>query len=323
MPIATSEQYPEMLDAAAAGGYALAAVNVSSSETLNAAMRGLAEAEADGIIQVTAGAAEFYSGGAVSDPYLGAAALAAAARVLGERYPVLIGLHTDHAPPELVDSFVRALLAESRARSARHEEPLFNSHTFDGSTLPIEENLRVAAELLGEAADLGVALEVVVVGGEEDELLRVAQTLGTGERGRYLLATNFGNVQGVNATGAVELGPEALAAGQSALRALSPGARFQYVVRGSSGSRPEELAAAIAQGVVKVNVDTDMQFAFTRAVARHVLDEYDGILTLAGDAGRQAAFDPRAWGRKGEAAMAARTAEAATRLGAAGRSLLL
>jgi fructose-bisphosphate aldolase class II len=339
--IATAEQYAAMLDAASAGGYALAAVNVTSSETLNGAMRGFAEAGADGIVQITTGAAEFLSGGAVKDMALGARALAEYARVLGERYPVAIALHTDHAPPERFDAFVRPLIDESRRRVAAGEQPLFQSHMFDGSTLPLTENLRVSARLLDELAPLGVVLELEsgVVGGEEDgiagpqanhaelytttdDLLRVADVLGAGERGRYLLAATFGNVHGVYAPGNVKLRPAVLAEGQRALAERRPGARFQYVFHGSSGSDPAEVREAIANGVVKVNLDTDAQYAFTRAVADHVFANYDGVLRIDGDVGRKAAYDPRSWGRKAEAALATRVAEAAHLFGSSSRSVL-
>jgi fructose-bisphosphate aldolase, class II len=339
--IATAEQYAAMLDAASAGGYALPAVNVTSSETLNGAMRGFAEAGADGIVQITTGAAEFLSGGAVKDMALGARALAEYARVLGERYPVAIALHTDHAPPERFDAFVRPLIDESRRRVAAGEQPLFQSHMFDGSTLPLTENLRVSARLLDELAPLGVVLELEsgVVGGEEDgiagpqanhaelytttdDLLRVADVLGAGERGRYLLAATFGNVHGVYAPGNVKLRPAVLAEGQRALAERRPGARFQYVFHGSSGSDPAEVREAIANGVVKVNLDTDAQYAFTRAVADHVFANYDGVLRIDGDVGRKSAYDPRSWGRKAEAALATRVAKAAHLFGSSSRSVL-
>jgi fructose-bisphosphate aldolase class II len=341
MPIATPEQYAAMLDDAAAGGHALAAINVTSSETLNGAMRGFAEAGADGIVQVTTGAAEFASGGAVRDMALGARALAEYARVLAGRYPVAIALHTDHAAPERFDAFVRPLIEESRARVKAGDRPLFNSHMFDGSTLPLEDNLRTSARLLEELSPLGIVLEVEagVVGGEEDgvagpaagrselyttpeDLLRVADALGTGERGDYLLAATFGNVHGVYAPGAVRLRPEVLRDGQRALAAARPGARFRYVFHGSSGSSEDDVRAAIAHGVVKVNVDTDAQYAFTRAVADHVLTNYDGVLRVDGSTGRKAAYDPRAWGRKAEAALAERVAAAAELFGSTGRSVL-
>jgi fructose-bisphosphate aldolase, class II len=339
--IATREQYAAMLDAASAGRYALAAVNVTSSETLNGAMRGFAEAGADGIIEITTGGAEFASGGAVRDMALGARALAEYARVLGERYPVAIALHTDHAPPDKFGAFVRPLIAESRRRVAAGAEPLFQSHMFDGSTLQHEENLAFSARLLDELAPLGVVLEVEsgVVGGEEDgiagpesgrdelyttaaDLLRVADVLGTGERGRYLLAATFGNVHGVYAPGSVRLRPEVLREGQEALAAAHSSARFQYVFHGSSGSEPAEIRQAIANGVVKVNLDTDAQYAFTRAVADHVFANYDGVLRIDGNVGRKAAYDPRSWGRKAEAALAARVAEAAHLFGSSSRSVL-
>jgi fructose-bisphosphate aldolase, class II len=338
--IATTEQYAAMLGAASAGGYALAAVNVTSSETLNGAMRGFAEAGADGIVQITTGAAEFLSGGAVADMALGARALAEYARVLGERYPVLIALHTDHAPPDRFDAFVRPLIEESRRRVAAGGEPLFHSHMFDGSTLPLAENLRISAGLLDELAPLGVVLEVEsgVVGGEEDgiagpqanhdalytttaDLMQVVDVLGTGERGRYLLAATFGNVHGVYAPGNVKLRPSVLGDGQRALAERRPGARFQYVFHGSSGSEPDEVGQAIADGVVKVNLDTDAQYAFTRAIAHHVFTNYDGVLKVDGDVGRKAAYDPRGWGRAAEAALARRVAAASELFGSAGRSV--
>jgi fructose-bisphosphate aldolase class II len=261
--------------------------------------------------------------------------------VLGERYAVLIALHTDHAPPDRFDTFVRPLIDEARRRRLRGEEPLFHSHMFDGSTLPLTENLRISAGLLEELAPLGVVLEVEsgVVGGEEDgiagpraghrelyttteDLIRVVDELGTGERGRYLLAATFGNVHGVYAPGNVKLRPELLREGQEALTAARPGARFQYVFHGSSGSAEADVRAAIANGVVKVNLDTDAQYAFTRAVADHVFRNYDGVLRIDGDLGRKGAYDPRSWGRNAEAALATRVAEATHLFGSASRSVL-
>lgn len=338
--LATTEQYAAMLDAASAGEYALPAVNVTSSQTLNGTMRGLAEAGADGIIQVTTGAAEYLSG-AVKDMALGARALAEFARVLADRYPVLIALHTDHAPPEKFDGFVRPLIDESRRRRERREQPLFHSHMFDGSTLPLSENLKFSARLLDELAPLDVVLEVEsgVVGGEEDgvagpeagrselyttteDLMRVVDALGAGERGRYLLAATFGNVHGVYAPGNVQLRPEVLREGQVALAEKRPGARFQYVFHGSSGSEPGQVRDAISNGVVKINLDTDGQYAFTRAIADHIFTNYDGVLRVDGDVGRKAAYDPRGWGRKAETALAKRVAEASELFGAAGKSIV-
>jgi fructose-bisphosphate aldolase class II len=338
MPVASPAQYARMLDAAAAGRYAYPAVSISSSQTLNAALRGLAEAGSDGIIQVSTGSGAYASGSA-GDMALGARALAEYARLVAELHGVLVALHTDHCRAELLDEFVRPLLAESRARRARGEDPLFLGHMFDGSALPLAENLRIAAPLLAECADCQVVLEVEcgAVGGEEDavrgeagdrlytspvELIEVADALGAGERGRYLLAATFGNVHGVHASGQVRLRPEILREGQEALRAhLGPDARFQYVFHGGSGAPLADIEAAVEYGVVKMNIDTDTQYAFTRAIADHVLRRYDGVLRVDGGPGDKRAYDPRSWGQAAEAAMARRVGEACRALGSAGRSL--
>jgi fructose-bisphosphate aldolase class II len=338
MPVATAEQYAAMLDRALAERFAFPAVNVTSSQTLNGILRGLAEARSDGIVQVTVGGAAYLGGG---DALAGARGLAALARELAERVDVVVGVHTDHAPPDAVDGFLRPLLADAARRRAHGDRPLFNSHMFDGSTLPLDENLRVSRELLELAAASGLVLEVEVgaVGGEEDgvrgpdadrsrlyttpaDLLRAAATLGTGDRGRYLLAATFGNVHGVYAPGHVELRPAILRDGQLALGAEHPGARFAYVFHGSSGSSPEDVRAAIADGVVKVNLDTDAQYAFTRAIADHVLANYDGVLKVDGGLGRKDAYDPRSWGAKAEAALAAHVAAAAELFGSSGKTVL-
>jgi fructose-bisphosphate aldolase, class II len=333
------DQYVAMLDGAAAGRYAFPAINVTSSQTLNAAIRGFAETGSDGIVQVTVGGARYLSG-AAKDALTGARAFAALGRELGERYPVTIALHTDHCAPGDADSFLWPLLADSAGRVERGERPLFHSHMFDGSTLPLEENLRLSAALLDRCRELDVVLEVEcgVVGGEEDgigdeavrserlyttpeDLLRVAEALGTGARGRYLLAATFGNVHGVYAPGQVRLRPEILADGQAALSRVHAGARFQYVFHGSSGSSPEELRAAVDNGVVKVNLDSETQYAFTRAAAEHMLDHRDGVLAPEPALGDKRAYDPRAWGAEAETAMAERVAQACEQLGSAGRSI--
>ena len=153
------------------------------------------------------------------------------------------------------------------------------------------------------------------------DLLKVAAALGTGERGRYLLAATFGNVHGIYAPGHVKLRPEILGEGQEALAAAHPGARFQYVFHGSSGSSDEDIRAAISHGVVKINIDSDTQYALTRAIADHVLVHYDGVLKVDGGIGNKKAYDPRAWGRAAEASMAERVSAACELFGSAGRSL--
>ena len=333
------DDYATMLDGAAAGRFAFPAINVTSSQTLNAALRGFAEAGSDGIVQVTVGGARYFSGGA-KDALTGARAFAALTRELAAAYPVAVALHTDHCPPGDADSFLRPLIGDSRARAERGEDPLFNSHMFDGSTLPLADNLAVSAELLDQCRELGIVLEVEcgVVGGEEDgiggedvdserlyttpdELLEVAEALGTGDRGRYLLAATFGNVHGVYAPGQVKLRPEILADGQRALAGSHPGSRFLYVFHGSSGSSPDELRAAVDNGVVKVNLDSEAQYSFTRAAAEHMDSNRDGVLAPEPALGDKGAYDPRAWGAKAEAAMAERVARACEELGSAGRSI--
>jgi fructose-bisphosphate aldolase, class II len=338
MPVPTTDEYTALIDAAAASGFALPAVNVTSTQTLNAALRGFAEARSPGIVQMTVGGAGYVSGPA-ADALAGARALAVAGHELIARCPVPVALHTDHCPPDHVEDFLVPLIAASRERAARGEPPLFNSHMFDGSTLPLEDNLARAAELLDACRPLGIVLEIEVgvVGGVEDgigdenvdrerlyttpdELLRVAEVLGTGERGRYLLAATFGNVHGVYAPGHVQLRPEILGDGQRALAAAHPGARFDYVFHGSSGSDPADVQAAVGYGVVKLNLDTEAQYAFTRPVADHMFTHYDGVLRIDGSVGDKSAYDPRAWGARAEAGMAAAVAETCALTGSAGHA---
>jgi fructose-bisphosphate aldolase, class II len=339
MPIATPDQYREMIDAARAGVFAYPAVNVSSSETLNAALRGFAKARSDGIVQITTSAARYLSGPA-EDMAAGAQAFAEFAHVLADRSPVLIALHTDHATAEHVDDFLRPVLRESRRRLERGQQPLFNSHMFDGSELPLAHNLRISADLLDQASELDILLELEIgtVGGEEDginhehvarerlyttreDALKVAETLGTGERGRYLLAATFGNVHGRYAPGNVRLRPELLGELQAAVAEQFAGARgFDFVFHGGSGSSVDEIRTAVANGVVKMNVDTDMQYAFTRAVAEHLAGKAT-VRTDTHGVVDKAVYDPRSWGRKAELAMAKRVVEVSEMLGSAWRTL--
>jgi fructose-bisphosphate aldolase class II len=335
--IATPEQYLQMLDGAKAGGFAYPSVNVTSTQTLNAALRGFTEADSDGIVQISVGGAEYFSGASIGNAVNGAAALAEVAHVLAASHPGLVGLHTDHCPPARVDSFLRPLLAMSQERVAGGGTPLFQSHMWDGSSLPLHENLRVAAELLEECrrAHSVLELEIGVVGGEEDgitgaiderlystpdDALRVADALGLGERGRFLLAATFGNVHGVYQPGHVVLRPGVLKEIQDAVGSRHGRARpFYLVFHGGSGSSLDDIREAIGFGVVKMNVDTDAQYAFTRPIADHVLRRYDGVLHVDGGTGDKAAYDPRSWGRAAEASMADRVVQACRDLGSAGR----
>jgi fructose-bisphosphate aldolase class II len=342
MPIATPEKYAEMLDTAKAKSFAFPAINVSSSQTLNAALQGFADAGSDGIIQISTGGAEYLSGPNVKNMVTGSLAFAAYAAEVAKSYPVNVALHTDHCPKDKLDGFVRPLLDISAERVARGEAPLFQSHMWDGSAVPLGENLEIARELLAKAAAAHIVLEIEVgvVGGEEDgivgaideklyttpeDALATVEALGTGENGRYLTALTFGNVHGVYKPGNVKLRPEILKAAQEAVVAklgLGDGARpFDLVFHGGSGSTPEEIAAAVDYGVVKMNVDTDTQYAFTRPVAAHMFSNYDGVLKVDGEVGNKKVYDPRAWGKAGEAGMAARVVQACENLRATGHAI--
>jgi len=342
MPIATPEKYAEMLDAAKSKSFAFPAINVSSSQTLNAALAGFSEAGSDGIIQVSTGGAEYLSGPTVKDMVTGSVAFAAYALEVAKKYPVNIALHTDHCPKDKLDGFVRPLLEISRERVKSGQDPLFQSHMWDGSAVPLEENLEIAQELLAKAAAARIVLEVEigVVGGEEDgveggggeqlystteDALATVAALGTGENGRYLTALTFGNVHGVYKPGNVKLRPEILKKAQDAVvdkLGLEQGALpFDLVFHGGSGSTAEEIAAAVDFGVIKMNVDTDTQYAFTRPVAGHMFANYDGVLKIDGEVGNKKTYDPRAWGKAGEAGMAARVQEACENLRSTGHSI--
>jgi len=338
MPIATPDVYRDMLDRAKAGSFAYPAINVTSSQTLNAAIRGFAEAGSDGIVQVSTGGGEYLSGPTIKDMVTGSLALAAYAEHVAKNYDVNIALHTDHCPKDKLDGFVRPLLAASKERRDKTGLPIFQSHMWDGSAVPLEENLQIAQELLelSAAADIILEVEIGVVGGEEDGVaneineklyttaedgLRTAEALGLGEKGRYMAAFTFGNVHGVYKPGAVKLRPEVLKDIQDAVAAkYGKDKPFDLVFHGGSGSSEQEIADAVSYGVIKMNVDTDTQYAFTRPVAGWMLANYDGVLKIDGDVGNKKQYDPRSWGKIAENAMAERIVEACQALGSVGTS---
>ena len=342
MPIATPEKYNEMLDSAKAGEYAYPAINITSSVSLHAALRGLAEAESDGILQVSTGGAEFLSGSTVKDMVTGSIAFAEFAHAVADKYPVNVALHTDHCQKEKLGSFVRPLIALSQERVDRGEQPLFQSHMWDGSAVPLEENLVIAEELLEQCAKARLVLEIEigVVGGEEDgvaheineklyttpeDFERTVEVLGAGNRGRYLLAATFGNVHGVYKPGNVQLRPSVLKTGQEvASRVLGEpeGSKpLDLVFHGGSGSALEEIREALSYGVIKMNVDTDMQYAFTRAIADHMFHRYDSVLKIDGEVGDKTAYDPRTYLKSAEQSMAARVSTACADLRSSGHTL--
>ncbi|MEU0051565.1 class II fructose-bisphosphate aldolase [Streptomyces sp. NPDC006184] len=339
MPIATPEVYNEMLDRAKAGKFAYPAINVTSSQTLNAALRGFAEAESDGIVQISTGGAEFLGGQYSKDMVTGAVALAEYAHILAEKYPVNIALHTDHCPKDKLDGYVRPLIALSKKRVDAGLGPLFQSHMWDGSAETLADNLEIAQELLEQARAAHIILEVEITptGGEEDgvsheindslyttvdDAIRTAEALGLGEKGRYLLAASFGNVHGVYKPGNVVLRPELLKELNEGVAArFGKASPFDFVFHGGSGSTEQEIQTALENGVVKMNLDTDTQYAFTRPVADHMFRNYDGVLKVDGEVGDKKAYDPRTWGKLAEASMAARVLAATQHLRSAGNKI--
>jgi len=339
MPIATPEVYAQMLDTAKQQGFAFPAINVTSTQTLNAALKGFADAGSDGIVQISTGGAEYLSGQKVKDMVTGATALAEFAHVVAARYPVHIALHTDHCPKDKLDGYMRPLIAISAERVRNGQEPLFQSHMWDGSAVPLDENLDIARELLAKCKDARIIMEmeIGVVGGEEDgvvgeineklyttpeDALATAEAIGIGENGRYILAATFGNVHGVYKPGHVKLRPGVLKEIQDVVGAkYGQDKPFDLVFHGGSGSALEEIREAISYGVVKMNVDTDTQYAFTRPVADHMFRNYDGVLKVDGDVGSKKTYDPRTWGKAAEAGMAARVTHACEDLLSAGHAL--
>ncbi|MGJ4078136.1 class II fructose-bisphosphate aldolase [Corynebacterium macclintockiae] len=342
MPIATPDVYRDMLDNAKENGFAYPAINCTSSETINAALKGFADAESDGIIQFSTGGAQFGSGLAVKNMVAGAEALAAFAHQAAKHYGVNVALHTDHCQKEVLDEYVRPLMEISRKRVEAGENPLFQSHMWDGSAIPIDENLQIAQELLADAQKAKIILEVEigVVGGEEDgveakaganlytteeDFLKTVDALGTGENGRYLLAATFGNVHGVYKPGNVKLRSEVLDMGQKAAEkklGLAEGSNpFDFVFHGGSGSEKEKIEESLRYGVIKMNVDTDTQYAFTNPVARHMFTNFDGVLKIDGEVGNKKVYDPRSYLKQAEEAMSVRVVEACNDLHSAGTSV--
>ncbi len=337
MPIATPEVYAEMIERAKAGKFAYPAINVTSSQTVHAALQGFAEAGSDGILQISTGGAEYASGPTIKNMVDGAVALADFARAVAKNYPINVGLHTDHCPENKLDGYVRPLLKLSAERVGQGQDPIFNSHMWDGSAMDdVERNLQIAEDLLAQTKANKQILEIEIgaVGGEEDgvvgeindklytsveDAMRTAEVLGLGEKGAYLTAFTFGNVHGVYKPGNVKLRPEILKDIQEAVGAKYGQEKpFALVFHGGSGSTEQEISDAVDYGVIKMNVDTDTQYAFTRPVVDHMMKNYDGVLKIDGEIGNKKMYDPRAWGKSAEAGMAKRIVEACQQLRSAG-----
>ena len=339
MPVATPEVYAEMLNRAKAGQFAYPAINCTSSGTVIAALEGFTQAGSDGIIQFSWGGAQFASGQSVKDMVTGAVALAEFTNVVAKNYPVNVALHTDHCPEQHLDSYIRPLIEISTERVAAGQLPLFQSHMWDGSAIPLGKNLDIAEELLEKChkANIILEIEIGVVGGEEDGIeakhdaklystpedgLATAEKLGLGDRGRYMVAATFGNVHGVYKPGNVVLQPKMLDDIQKAVgEKYGVTKPFDLVFHGGSGSLLEEIREALDYGVVKMNVDTDTQYAYTRPVADHMFKNYDGVLKIDGEVGNKKQYDPRAWGKAAETGMASRVVRACEDLRSAGTKM--
>ncbi|GAB3268054.1 class II fructose-bisphosphate aldolase [Microbacterium sp. MEC084] len=340
MPFATPDQYAEMLDRAKAGGFAYPAINVSSSQTINSVLQGLQEAGSDGILQVTTGGADYFAGHTVKNRAVGAIAMAEYVKRVAASYDITVAVHTDHCPKDALDSFLLPILAASEEQFAATGAPIFHSHMWDGSAVPLDENIEIAKELLPRTKNIGsiLEIEVGVVGGEEDgvkhegsnealyttvaDVAQAVEALGLGENGRYIAALTFGNVHGVYKPGGVKLRPELLGEIQEGIAAqFGTGEKpLDLVFHGGSGSTDEEIATAVRNGVIKMNIDTDTQYAFTRSIAGYMFSNYDGVLKIDGEVGNKKQYDPRAWGKVAETAMAARVVEATKQLGSYGQS---
>jgi fructose-bisphosphate aldolase class II len=340
MPVATYDQYCSMLERASKGGYAFTAINVTSTSTANAALMAFKETKSDGIIQVSTGGGKFASGQGIGDMALGAISLAQHVHLMAEKLDVLIALHTDHCHAEDLPKFMMPLIEETERRRAKGLPNLFNSHMFDGSTLPLAENIKISKQLLERCAKNQIILEVEtgVVGGEEDgvnnegtpadklyttpeEMVQMAKELRP--LGKFMYAATFGNVHGVYKPGNVKLRPDILKKGQDAVvKALGEEARHLLVFHGGSGSDLSEIHETLNYGVIKMNVDTDTQYAYTRPVVDHMLKNYDQVLKVEGEVGSKKVYDPREWSKKAEKGMTARIVQSIKDLKSDGKSLL-
>jgi len=340
MPVVNYKSYIKMMEEAYKNHYALPAINVCSIDTANAALSAFAEAKSDGIIQVSIGGGAFASGPDVSDSALGAISIAEHIHRVADHYDVNIALHTDHCVPDKLESFVKPLIAETAKRRKAGLPNLFNSHMLDGSPIPLTENMGIAKDLLKECAENEIVLEVEVgvVGGEEDgmdnshlskdklyttpeDMLYVYESLKDIPNAVYTVAATFGNVHGVYKPGNVKLNPPILKHGQDALKdKYGADNHFLLVFHGGSGSEKSDIEETLQYGVIKMNVDTDTQYAFTRPIVDHIMKNYDGVLRIDGEMGNKKVYDPRSYLKAGEKGMKNRIIEACNDLHSAGKT---
>jgi fructose-bisphosphate aldolase class II len=339
MPVATPQIYEQMLKKAKEQKFAFPAVNVTSMETARSVLAGLAEEKSDGILQVSTGGGEYASGTVIKDMAIGAIAIAEYIHLIAEKFNIYVALHTDHCQPGKLDKLVKPLIAETAKRRAKGLPNLFNSHMFDGSELSLTDNMKIAKELLTEMTPLELLLEVEagVVGGEEDghdtsglphdklyttqeDMVYVYEQLSPISK-NFLFAATFGNVHGVYKPGNVKLKPTILKDGQEAVSKKFNGASLNLVFHGGSGSTIEEIHETLNYGVIKMNVDTDMQYAYTRPIADHLFKNYSGVLKIDGEVGDKKVYDPRSYGKLAEKAMAIRVGQSCNELKSTGKTI--
>ena len=348
--VVTGEEYRLLLAACKDGGYALPAVNVVSTNSLNAVMETAAKAKSDVIVQMSNSGARFFAGEGAPDAHrarvLGATSVAQHVHLLAEEYGICAVLHTDHANRKLVP-WVDGLIDKSEAHFKKTGKPLFSSHMLDLSSEPLEQNLDECARVLKRLTPLGMSLEIElgVTGGEEDgighelqegdadnaklytqpkDVLQAYDKLSP--LGHFTVAASFGNVHGVYAPGNVKLRPEILKNSQKLVSEMRGGGDkpLSLVFHGGSGTATNLIREAVSYGVFKMNIDTDLQFAFAHAVAAQV-EANPRAFKYQVDPDNQkpykSIYDPRKWLRAGELGIVARLEEAIADLGSAGKTL--
>jgi len=347
--VQTGADYIALVEACKTGGYALPAVNVVNTQSINAVLEAASKAKSDIIIQLSGGGAQFYAGKGIKDSekakVLGAVSAAEHVHRVAEAYGVCAVLHTDHANRALIP-WVDALIDAGEERFKATGKPLFSSHMLDLSEESLEDNLAECERLLKRLAPIGMSLEIElgVTGGEEDgvgkdldeidndklytqpdEVLTAYRRLAP--LGHFSVAAAFGNVHGVYKPGNVKLRPEILKASQEAVSAAEKTGNdhpLHFVFHGGSGSEKAKITEAVGYGVFKMNIDTDTQFAFSEQVGKYVEENAKAFkyqIDPETDEPYKKKYDPRAWLRKGEEGIVDRLLVACDDLGSTGKSL--
>lgn len=345
--VVTGSALQDLFAAMKSAEAALPAVNVIGSHSTNAALAAAREAGCPIIIQFSNGGGHFYGGKFLSNEGEKAAVAGSIAgahhiRLMAEHYGVPVIIHTDHAAKKLLP-WIDGMVTAGEAYFAAHGEPLFSSHMLDLSEEPLDENLDICARYLERMSKIGMTLEIElgVTGGEEDGVdntsidnsrlyTQPADVLAAYDKlspiGHFTCAASFGNTHGVYKPGNVKLTPKILKNSQDEIqKARSTAAKpVDFVFHGGSGSSREEIREAVSYGVIKMNIDTDTQWAFCKPIKKY-MDEKDAYLQgqlgnpEGEDKPNKKHIDPRGWMHLAEKGMAARVVEAFEDLGATGK----